>query len=83
MPTPTESQKTRAIKNAVMDLLDPDAQGSRAERSILETLYPMLTKSEHRDVLDEMAAGGYNRAEIAEKMNDYEEDHFGVRGTFS
>jgi recombinational DNA repair ATPase RecF len=83
MATPTEAQKTNAIKNAVMELLDPDNSGNRTERSILETLYPMLTKSERRDVLDGMARQGYNRAEVAKKMNDYEEDHFGVRGNYS
>lgn len=82
MATPTVAQKTTAIKNAVMELLDPDNAGNRTERSILETLYPMLTKSERRDVLDGMARQGYNRAEIARKMNDYEEDHFGARGDY-
>lgn len=82
MATPTVAQKTNAIKNAVMELLNPDNSGNRTERSILETLYPMLTKSERRDVLDEMARQGYNRAEIARKMNDYEEDNFGVRGDY-
>lgn len=82
MATPTDTQKTRAIKDAVIELLDPDAPGNRTERSVLETLYPMLTKSERRDVLDEMARQGYNRHEIATKMNDYEEDHFGVRGDY-
>lgn len=83
MATPTEAQKTRAIKDAVMELLDPDGSGSRTERSILETLYPMLTKTERRDILDEMSRQGYNRAEVANKMNDYEEDHFGTRGDYS
>lgn len=83
MATPTEAQKTRAIKDVVMALLDPNGLGNRTERSILETLYPMLTKIERRDVLDEMARQGYNRAEVANKMNDYEEDHFGTRGNYS
>lgn len=82
MPTPTDTQKTKAIKDAVIDLLDPDAPGNRTERSVLETLYPMLTKSERRDVLDEMAGQGFNRAEIAKKMNNYEEDRFGTRGNY-
>lgn len=83
MATPTEAQKTKAIKTAVMDLLDPDASGNRTERSILETLYPMLTKSERRDVLDGMASLGYNRADIANRMNDFEENTYGERGTYA
>jgi recombinational DNA repair ATPase RecF len=82
MTTPTEATKTKAIKNALMDLLDPLASGTRTERAILETLYPMLTKSEHRDVLDGMDSLGYPRADVAKRMNDFEEDNFGVRGDY-
>lgn len=83
MPTPTDSQKMRAIKDAVIELLNPDNAGTRTERSILGTLYLVLTHSERRDVLDEMALQGFDRAEIADKMNDYEEDYLGTRGNYS
>jgi hypothetical protein len=80
MATTTEAQKTRAIKDAVMELLDPDSSGNRTERSILETLYRVLTPEERTECLQEMASQGYNREEVANKMNDFEEDHFGTRG---
>lgn len=83
MSTSTEAEKARAIKGAVMDLLDPNASGNRTERSILETLYRVLTPEERTEVLQGMTELGYSRAEVAKRMNDFEEDNFGVRGNYS
>lgn len=73
--------RNHAIKMAVVYLLDPDASGNRTERAMLEELYPVLRDVDRRDILDYMARQGYDRAAVAEKMNDFEQDHFGVRGS--
>lgn len=80
MASTTAAAKTIAIQESLAELLDPSAPGNRVERSIRETLFKALTPIERSEVLDMMAQQGYDRAEIATKINELEEDYFGRSG---
>lgn len=81
MASTTASAKILAIQESLAELLDPSAPGNRVERSIRETLFKALTPIERSEVLDMMARQGYDRAEIANKINDLEEYYFGKCGS--
>lgn len=83
MTSASEAKKTSAIRDSVMELIDPSAPGNRVERSILETLYTSLSAEERSTLLGDMIKQGYDRKETAERIEGLEETYFGITTKFN
>jgi hypothetical protein len=76
------AQMTTAIKEVIIEMMDPGASRNRLERSILPDLYRTMDEGSRREIARRAKANCFNdeeRQTVSDRINDAEFESFGSK----
>lgn len=74
------NEMTDAVRETIIELLEPSASGNRTERSILPTLYRTMNEESRRAIARRALTSCFDDEEreyLIARLNDLEMDYFG------